>query len=143
MTPDKSLQPDIPSLPHVPSQEEFDWLLDLIEEKDDPLYSVVFTYQLIELLLRVLVIKRTGKPEKAETDTMEELVNAFDMAYIERGDIVKKIRRWKGKRNVLIHSVFFEGKFDGPGELDQFITATAEEGENVFAILVQLLRKGE
>ncbi len=135
----KSVQLDIAAMPYLPAQEEFDWLLEYIEKRNDPLYSVVFLYQVIDVLLRVLIIKKTGRPETADVESMEELVNVFDMQYLERGDLVQKIRRWKSHRNTIMHEVLFSEAFHSGNECDAFITATAQEGDDILSTLLDIV----
>lgn len=126
--------------PFVPAQDEFDWLAKYIDSKNDPLYSLVFGYQMIDSILRVLIVKRSGDTKLADAREIKRLIEIFKDKYPERSAFVTRLYAWKERRDAVIHSLLFDHRISDPEKLSSHIRSVATEGEILYEDLHAILK---
>jgi hypothetical protein len=126
----KIRETNIKGLPFIPDQIELDWLASYTDSKD-PLYSVVFGYQMIDIILRALIYKSTCNDDLAGQRGMDRIVKSFKKCYPSEDSLLEEIYEWKDKRESIVHSLLFDNKITDEEKLDSFIMETSELGKSI------------
>lgn len=122
------------NFPDIPSQKKLDSLANYVGSKGDPLYSLVFCYQLIDRFLRGRIFSETKSHGLADVRGMERLIENFRKHCANVTDeLASELMDWKEKRNFLIHRWFSENEVSEDSErLETIIKETAESGLSLF-----------
>jgi len=141
MTRKKEIDIGLKNLPHIPHREELKWLAGFVDEKKDNLYSMIFGYHMVNLILRVLILVKSQDRKKANNRGLNELIKIFKQLYPEEEEIINDLHTWKEKRDVVTHSLFFDNRINGKDQLEKFIHKTQKEGAFVHDKLVMLYKR--
>lgn len=122
------------NFPDIPSQKKLDSLANYVDSKGDPLYSLVFGYQLIDGYLRGRIFSETKSHELADVRGMEQLIKNFRRHCANvANELASELMDWKEKRDFLIHHWLSESEVsEDPERLEAAVKETAESGLALF-----------
>lgn len=125
------------NFPDIPSQEKLDYLATYVDSKSEPLYSLVFGYQLIDGFLRGLILSATQNRILADARGMKQLIKNFETNFPNISDsLVSRLNRRQAQRNLIVHRWLHENEISrDPKRLEIAIQETAELGRVLFSEL--------
>lgn len=121
---------ELKNLPVIPSQERLDWLAAYVDKKNDPMYSIVFGYQLLEGFLRGVVFKY-GDQRIADDQRMKSLLKEFEKITNNQKPL-QDLRDWIKDRHILIHKLVGYNIVNNEDELKAFINRVGESAVLLF-----------
>ena len=128
------MKTSLKNFPDVPRQEKLDLLANFVDTKKEPLYSLVFGYQLIDGFLRGHIFSKTESYELADVRGMDQLIKNFARTFPSApAEFIADLRRWKEERDFVIHRWLRDSDASSNLRgLEKAVQETAELGLKLF-----------
>ena len=128
-------------LPTVPNQKRLNWLANYIDSKNDPLYDLIFSYQLIDAYLRGLVFYKTKDYRLTDKFGLKSVIKEFIKCYPKKKNLGDRIKSWADQRDTVVHHLISSTKVTNPRKIDLLIKRICKNGKRLFLKLKSVNHK--